>query len=48
MYEAGGFVKGSALLVIKSNRNSGDIKLQVSSPGLTNAEIDIKSNIKEK
>ncbi|HET6557229.1 MAG TPA: glycoside hydrolase family 2 TIM barrel-domain containing protein [Prolixibacteraceae bacterium] len=40
--------KGRALVVIKSNRNSGDIKLQVSSPGLADAEIDIKSIIKEK
>ena len=40
--------KGRALVVIKSNRNAGDIKLTVTSPGLTEAEINIKSIIEEK
>lgn len=40
--------KGRALVVIKSNRNAGDIKLTVSSPGIADAEINIKSMIEEK
>jgi beta-galactosidase len=40
--------KGRALVVIKSNRNAGDIKLTVTSPGLTEAETAIKSIIEEK
>src|SRR5665647_3543549 len=40
--------KGRALVVIKSNRNAGDIKLTVTSPDLTEAEINIKSIIEEK
>jgi beta-galactosidase len=35
--------KGRASVVVKSNRNAGDIKLKVSSAGLTEATIDIKS-----
>ena len=35
--------KGRALVVIKGNKNSGDIKLQVTSPGLTDADLIIKS-----
>jgi beta-galactosidase len=35
--------KGRALVVIKSNRNAGEIKLTVSSPGLTVATINIKT-----
>ena len=40
--------KGRALVVIKSNHDAGDIKLQVTSPGLADAEIDIKSITEEK
>jgi beta-galactosidase len=40
--------KGRALVVIRGNGNEGDIKLTVTSPGLTAAEIDIKSIIKKK
>ncbi|HAH22220.1 MAG TPA: beta-galactosidase [Prolixibacteraceae bacterium] len=40
--------KGQALVVIKSKYNAGTIKLQVTSPGLADAEIDIKSTIEEK
>ncbi|MFA6403593.1 MAG: sugar-binding domain-containing protein [Salinivirgaceae bacterium] len=36
--------KGRVLVVIKSNRNPGDIKLTVSSPGITDATINIKTN----
>jgi beta-galactosidase len=35
--------KGRALVVIKSTRNSGDINLTVSSPGLMDATIDVKT-----
>jgi beta-galactosidase len=35
--------KGRALVVIKSNRDAGDIKLTVSSSGLTDATINIKT-----
>ncbi len=34
---------GRALVVIKSTRNSGDIKLKVSSPGLTDAIVTIEA-----
>jgi len=36
--------KGKALVVIKSNRQAGDIKLAVSAPGLTPSEITIKTH----
>ncbi len=36
--------KGRALVVIKSTRGSGDIKLIVTSPGLSEAVLNIKSN----
>ncbi|MCK9205921.1 MAG: DUF4982 domain-containing protein [Salinivirgaceae bacterium] len=36
--------KGRALVVIRSNHNAGDIKLIVSSSGLTDATISIKAN----
>ncbi|HEY5508669.1 MAG TPA: glycoside hydrolase family 2 TIM barrel-domain containing protein, partial [Paludibacter sp.] len=35
--------KGRALIVIRSTKNAGDIKLTVSSPTLTNVSIDINS-----
>lgn len=35
--------KGRALVVIKSNRNAGDIKLTVTAPGLAEASLSIKS-----
>lgn len=40
--------KGRALVVIKSARDAGDIKLKVTSTGLDDAEIIIKSKIEEK
>jgi beta-galactosidase len=40
--------KGRALVVIKSNHDAGDIKLQVTSPGLADAEININSIFEEK
>jgi beta-galactosidase len=40
--------KGRALVVIKSNHDAGDIKLTVTSPDLTEAEINIKSVIGQK
>jgi beta-galactosidase len=35
--------KGRALVVIKSNRNAGDIKLTVNSPGLAEATLNVRS-----
>jgi beta-galactosidase len=35
--------KGRALIVIKSNRNAGDMKLTVSSPGIADATLNIVS-----
>jgi Beta-galactosidase/beta-glucuronidase len=35
--------KGRALVVVKSSLNNGDIKLTVTSPGLTEAAVDIRS-----
>jgi beta-galactosidase len=40
--------KGRALVVIKSNHDAGDIKLQVTSPGIADAEITIKSTADKK
>jgi beta-galactosidase len=37
--------KGRALVVIKSNRNAGDIKLTVSSPGLTEASLIVRCSV---
>ena len=37
---------GRALVVIRSTRNAGDIKLRVSSPGLTEAIVIIRSEMK--
>lgn len=34
---------GRALVIIRSNKNAGDIKLSVSSPGLTDATVTIKT-----
>jgi beta-galactosidase len=38
--------KGRALVVIKSSRKAGDIKLTVSSPGLTETTINLKTLVK--
>ena len=37
---------GRALIVIRSTRNTGDIKLKVSSPGLTEATATLRSELK--
>jgi beta-galactosidase len=37
--------KGRALVVIKSNRNAGDIELTVSSPGLTEASLIVRCSV---
>jgi hypothetical protein len=43
-----GALKGRAMVAVKSNHSSGDFNLTVTSPGLADAEINIKSIIIEK
>ncbi len=42
--EAASKAVGLALVVVKSNRDAGDILLKVSSPGMADAVLNIKTN----